>query len=251
MKYAFICAISAYCLLSASIAAADGPAAGAAGGPRWTGFSIGVGAGLKAMNTEVSAVPGEAVSNDPGAIGAHVSLDGLGAEGSFASVGVGADYQFHERFVVGAFFDYDFGSVDTKVDVNIPGIPLLAHGEVEMKNAWSIGGRLGYLPTPTTLIFLSAGYTRVETTDISADISGPFEASARANVSSIAGVFYGGGVETMLTERISLKGEYRYTDFGSGDVTLPTVEGLNLNVFVSPSLEPSLHTGRVSLAYHF
>jgi len=248
MRFSFIYSISVICMLSSTCSAA---ADRSREQPDWTGVSISVGTGLKALNNKVTAVPGDAVKNEPNAMGSRVSLDGLGAEGSFVSLGLGADYQFRERFVVGAFFDYDFGSIDTKGDVNIPAVPLSAHGQVEIDDIWSVGGRLGFLPTPSTLLFLSAGYTRIGSADIKADISGPFESTARASVSSIAGVFYGGGFETLLTDRISLKGEYRYTDLGSGDVTLPTIEGVNLNDFVAPNLEPSLHTGRISLGYRF
>lgn len=243
-----ISAIAIFCLLPSSAALAD---ASAFGTPLWTGLYIGAGGGLKALNNTVTAVPGDAVKDDPGAIGAHVSLDGLGGDGAFFSLGIGGDYQFHDRFLVGAFFDYDFDTLATNVDVSIPGIPLQAHGKVEIDDSWSVGGRLGFLPSPSALLFLSAGYTRLGSTDISANISGPAEISARASVSSIAGIFYGGGFETLLTDHISLKGEYRYTDFGSGDITLPTVEGIDLNGFVSPSIEPTLHVGRLSLGYRF
>lgn len=172
-----ISAIAIFCLLPSSAALAD---ASAFGTPLWTGLYIGAGGGLKALNNTVTAVPGDAVKDDPGAIGAHVSLDGLGGDGAFFSLGIGGDYQFHDRFLVGAFFDYDFDTLATNVDVSIPGIPLQAHGKVEIDDSWSVGGRLGFLPSPSALLFLSAGYTRLGSTDISANISGPAEISARA-----------------------------------------------------------------------
>jgi opacity protein-like surface antigen len=70
-------------------------------------------------------------------------------------------------------------------------------------------------------------------------------------VPNLSGGFVGVGAETRITEHISLKGEYRYTDFGSGAVTLPTIDGNNLNDFVSVHVAPSMQEGRASINYRF
>ena len=69
-------------------------------------------------------------------------MNGLGAAGSLLSVVAGADYQINRWFVVGAFFDFDRVDMQTKVDVNIPPIPLTVSGRIEVDHQWSIGGRL-------------------------------------------------------------------------------------------------------------
>ena len=53
------------------------------------------------------------------------------------------------------------------------------------------------------------------------------------------------------SEHISLRGEYRFTDFGSGQLGLPTVNGINLNDFVSARASPTMQDGRLSLNYRF
>jgi len=45
-----------------------------------------------------------------------------------------------------------------------------------------------------------------------------------------------------LTSAISLRAEYRLTQFGSGQVTLPTIDGTNLNDFVVARISPTLQT---------
>ena len=72
-----------------------------------------------------------------------------------------------------------------------------------------------------------------------------------ASVPTIAGGFVGAGFETKLTRAISLKGEYRITDFGSGLVTLPNVGGTDLNQFVTARVSPTLQIVKASLNYRF
>jgi len=81
---------------------------------------------------------------------------------------------------------------------------------------------------------------------------GPFPNVATAiSVPNFSGGFVGAGAETKLTEHISLRGEYRWTDFGSGQLGLPTVNGINLNDFVSARASPTMQDGRVSINYRF
>ena len=72
-----------------------------------------------------------------------------------------------------------------------------------------------------------------------------------ATVPTIAGGFVGAGFETKLTSSISLKGEYRFTDFGSGAVTLPNIDGTDLNQFVTARVSPTLQIVKASANYRF
>ena len=218
----------------------------------WTGFYIGAGGGLNSLVSEVRAKPGPGVASDPGALGASASFDGLGSSGGFGTVSIGGDYQLRRRVVVGAFGEYDFESLGSDATLNIPGSSLSAHADIEVDGKASIGARVGYLTSPDTLWYVSAGYSRVSLSDLKLTVIGSSpDISATVNVPSLSGVFVGAGAETMLTERISLRGEYRYTDFGSGPVTLPTIAGTNLNDFVSARLAPTMQEGRASLNYRF
>ena len=220
--------------------------------PCWTGFYAGLGGGITAFNSELQAQPGPALSGNPGAAGAFASFDGLGATGGFFELNAGADYQVNSWLVVGAFFDFDFENTGSEINVSVPGAPIEAHAKLNIDNKWSIGGRLGYLASPGTLLFVSGGFTQANMSNLNVSAGGPFPAVATAIiVPSFSGGFVGAGAETKLTEHISIRGEYRWTDFGSGNLGLPTVNGVILNDFVSARASPTMQDGRVSLNYRF
>jgi outer membrane immunogenic protein len=59
--------------------------------------------------------------------------------------------------VVGALADYDFASL--KGDLAALG-PFNVSGQEKMNWAWAAGGRLGYLPWDTLMVYVSGGYTQ-------------------------------------------------------------------------------------------
>jgi outer membrane immunogenic protein len=224
----------------------------AAAQPSWTGWYIGAGGGLNSLVSEVKAKPGTVAASDPSAEGASAAFDGLGATGGFGTIGIGGDYQFRPQFVIGVFGEYDFESLGSDAMLIIPGNSLSAHANINVNGKASVGARIGYLATPGTLLYVSAGYSRVSLSDLKLNIVGSEpDVSTAITVPSLSGVFVGVGAETMLTQRISLRGEFRYTDFGSGSVTLPTIDGTNLNDFVAARLAPTMQEGRASLNYRF
>ena len=62
-------------------------------------------------------VPGTALP--PGSF--DFGFDGIGGEGVFGTLSAGLDYQINNRWVIGAFFDYDFSSIDTTINLSVPG----------------------------------------------------------------------------------------------------------------------------------
>jgi outer membrane immunogenic protein len=123
----------------------------------------------------------------------------------------------------------------------------------EVDDELSIGGKLGYLVTPATLLYGTVGYSRIELSDafVSGNI-GPFGGAIRvASSNSIDGFFLGGGVETKITNNISLKLDYRYTNGDSEGITLlPDVLPI-ANQFVRAEIDPDIQTVRMSLDYRF
>jgi outer membrane immunogenic protein len=218
--------------------------------PAWTGYYAGFGGGGNALDTELSAKVGPGVT-DPGPAGAAASLDGLGAAGGFLQLNGGYDYQFAPRWVIGAVANVDFDNTRTTLRVSAPGAPLQARAKLSMDNSWSIGARAGYLTSPGTLLFVTGGYTQVLMSD-KLSIGGPFpETTVSAHVPNFGGGFIGAGAETLITEHISLRGEYRFTDFGSGKLGLPTINDTDLNDFVIAHAAPTMQDTRVSVNYRF
>lgn len=218
----------------------------------WTGIYIGAGGGFNSLVSEFDGRPAPATASDPGAAGAHASFDGLGSSGGFGTVVIGADYQFGARWVVGAFGEYDFESLGSDASLAIPGIPLSARADINVEGKASVGARLGYLPSPGTLWYIAGGYSRLSLSDLKLSVVGSDpDIAAKFGVPSLSGIFIGGGAETKLTDHLSLRAEYRYTDFGSGKVQLPTIDGADLNDFVDVHVAPTMQEGRVSLNYRF
>ncbi len=220
----------------------------------WTGAYIGIGGGMGAAVHDLSFENGP-LAPPPPAFAAELS--GIGGEGPFFSLGAGADYQVNSKFVVGAFFDYDWTNIESDV-LNLqigPPVGISAQADIEVEDVWSVGGRLGYLVTPSTMLFFSAGYSRADISDLNLSASGlgGFGGLTLASVGKFDGYFIGGGAELKLTKSISIKGEYRYTDFDDETITL--VPGTPfagfVNNVVTTKLDPDIQTARVAMTYRF
>jgi outer membrane immunogenic protein len=226
MKKAMLAATAAYCLFAAGEAAAGGNAGTADGvawvPPPWTGFYLGVGGGAGAVVHDYSIdVPG---------VGNALSFDGFGGQGVFGTVIAGYDHQLYRAIVVGLFADYDFSGISTDVSA----LGGLFSQSIDHRHSWSVGGRAGFMSSPTTLWFATAGYTQARF-----DLS---STSSSFNVPDFKGYFVGGGVESQVGHGWALRGEYRFSQFGRESIF--SVPGL-----VDESLEPSMHSARLALTY--
>ncbi len=200
-------------------------------GPAWGGFYVGVGLGAGTVSQDLSGDKevwrqvgwqcGRAQytkSYEP------FSDKDTGDIGIFGTVTVGYDRKIREGWVGGVFADYDFGS-NVSADVSIH----KHSGSIDQNDAWSVGGRLGFLVTPSTLLYGTGGFTQA-----SFDV-GDFGSH------TFNGYFVGAGVETVLRENWSLRLEYRYSDFGSENI-IDTKK-------LTADLEPSTHSARLVLIY--
>jgi outer membrane immunogenic protein len=147
-----------------------------------------------------------------------------GGRGYFGTVQVGCDYQFSDRWVVGAFGDWDFGRI--KGTFNPVGT--LYTGEEALKYSWAAGGRVGYLVLPQLLTYVSGGYTQARFGQV--DMTAPGVAVVGAAVvvppplsfgaQNYNGWFIGSGVEYALDFFPGLfwKTEYRYASYKAQDL---------------------------------
>ena len=134
--------------------------------------------------------------------------------GSFASVLAGYDMEFGSRFVLGAFAEYEISKFSFTLDRPDQAVDLTQHSSI-----W-FGGRIGYLPNPQTLLFLSGGYTRAYS-DLS--IASPPPPFIIPSAPPADGWFVGAGVETKLGRYSALRAEYRYAQFGWQNVSDDTL----------------------------
>jgi outer membrane immunogenic protein len=240
--------VAAAFIATAGPAAAEGlpptsriKAPGVVVGPSWNGFYVGAGIGAGALSQNLDGDKDKCIFQHfwwwswkcdkpkeryPYAWTSKPFEDSdTGDIGVFGTITLGYDRVLRPGWVGGVFADYDFGS-NLSADVKIP----YHSGSLDHNYSWAIGGRLGYLVTPSTLLYGTGGYTQAD-----------FDVSDLGS-KTFAGFFVGGGVETFLRQSWTLKLEYRYSQFESetfadGPVTF--------------DIDPSMHTARLVLSYKF
>jgi outer membrane immunogenic protein len=202
----------------------------------WTGFHIGAGVGYGAYTTE-----DQMLVAGTGAL--FAGPYSTGGKGWLGTVIAGYDFQFTDRWVAGAFADYDFTSV--KGEHNNP---LDLVGTLKQKSAWAAGGRIGYLVTPSTLLYGTAGYTAADFSGV--DYSGAFLAVPLGHQTGATydGWFVGLGAETQLTANWYARLEYRYADYKAEHSAL-FEEGVSTGL--DNIIEPTVQTVRAGLSYKF
>jgi opacity protein-like surface antigen len=146
----------------------------------------------------------------------------------FGTLQVGYDRLLGDRFLIGAFADYDFyGDSDISFSKSkFYGKDSLT-GSVDRDHIWSVGGRLGFLVTPRVLFYGLAAYSQMSLDgSLNAKFHDPYWKGNPTNLSlrvddNVGGYSVGGGVEAKLDRRLSLKIEYRFSHFdgASGKVT--------------------------------
>ena len=164
--------------------------------PNWTGPYIGVGVGGAFATHDRSA---RDINELNGTVVSATNLwdDHHGRSNVFGTVTLGYDYQFNPRWVAGAFVDFDFGNRGDHTSPVFGGDFSNVRLSQENGHAWSIGGRLGVLSSPSTLLFVSAGWTQVST---EADLSFVFGGTERrlSLDKQRDGWFVGTGIELSL-----------------------------------------------------
>jgi outer membrane immunogenic protein len=190
-------------------------------GQSWTGPYIGafVGAGGIVDNIEL---PGLGPGN----------FNGVGGEGLFGGLMLGYNFQVSNNFVIG--IEGEIGITDLTTDLSIPVAPISLDAQPEWTAA--VSGRLGWLTSPKTMLYLIGGYSYA---DYNVDIAAFGGAASFSQ--DYHGFHVGTGIETHISNSLTARVEYRYTQYGGED--WGTAGFLDV--------EPSSHTGRIALAYNF
>jgi outer membrane immunogenic protein len=217
--------------------------------PSWTGCYVGGGIGYgtyTAQATEFNAITG-----------AFMKSEGTtGGRGWIGQGQVGCDYQFAGlggNWVVGAFGDYNFQNVigdhigDDSTPVN-QGV-----GSMKQSSVWAVGGRIGYLVTPSFFSYLSGGYTETKFDQVNyffvAAPGVPTNESLPG--ATYKGWFLGGGFEYALgfLPGLNLKTEYRFSEFDAK--LLPTFfTSTGQPTGNAEHVKPYSQTVITSLVYH-
>lgn len=119
---------------------------------------------------------------------------------------VGYDYRLTPKVVAGVEAGISLSDSDELVST-VAGRTV----SIDAERSIDLSARLGYLVTDSTLVYARGGYSnvRAETALTSA--------GSRSDKSNLDGWLVGAGVERALSQRISTRFEYRYTDLGEGN----------------------------------
>jgi outer membrane immunogenic protein len=271
----------------AGAAAADYPVYTKAPPPMsWTGFYLGAGVGMRSALVDGSVA--SAFNTFPGG-GAPVNLLTIACTGPGVAPCVGEplnntafrfspyfgyNLQIGPQWLVGVEADVGLGSKTTTLGGMIypgGGFPFYITGRGDdsfsVKTSWdaSVRGRLGFLVTPTFLVYATGGaaWQRVEATSTCGTLSfcNPPNATGFApgtitDSTTRLGGTIGGGIETMLWNRWLVRGEYRYSDFGTISNTDTRVCpaagcGVVVNQTATYNLRLTTQTATLGLAYKF
>jgi outer membrane immunogenic protein len=183
--------------------------------PSWTGFYVGglFGAGGLVHQIDIPADP------------AIFSFNGLGAEGIVGGGMVGYNHQIGSNLVLGVQFDGLLSGIESELSLG----PIDA--SIELDYSLAVSGRIGYLINPDALAYIIGGYTWGEFT---ASVAGLGSVSE-----NVEGFHVGGGLEAKVTEDITARVEYRYTQFTEEEF---------FGGFVG--IEPSMHVGTIGVAWN-
>ncbi len=197
----------------------------------WTGCYINAGGGYGMWNQDHYAEFGPPIFTTGGFDPVSVTYTN-GGRGWLGTFGGGCDYQtplFNNRVVIGVFGDYDPMSLTGTNESQLPitrNIADISGSETET-GAWYVGGRIGYLVTPTLLTYFEGGYTQARFGQV--NFSSEFPAIPLAIAYSLPGTtssgwFLGSGIEYALTwlpiQGLFWRSEYRYASYEAQDVPL-------------------------------
>jgi outer membrane immunogenic protein len=181
---------------------------------------------------------------------------------------LGYNYQFG-RGLIGiegdwAWADKTVTQSDYKYMISVPALG--PDSSFAVKFGWdaSLRGRLGFLATPTLLLYGTAGVAWLKT-DITSDCGphscypGTFMPSTLEQSTVWTGWTIGGGVEAMLGGNWLVRGEYRYTDYGTKSFLeerpcvgiAPATCGMATSLNVGYDLSLRTQTVLLGIAYKF
>jgi len=179
-------------LISIALVAALGAAAAPAYAETFDGPYVGVTAGWErneiADRIEAQPIAGEA-SRDALVLGGYA----------------GYNLKATDRIVIGAEAGFS-ATVDDQIAAASAGKSL----NIDPRYSFDLSARAGYLVSDKALVYVRGGYANTRVRTALGGLNGPVTAS-----DNLDGWQLGGGVEYAISDHISARAEYRYSDLGS------------------------------------
>ena len=221
--------------------------------PTFTGCYVDAGAGYGLNNIDHFSNPGV-----DGSLQTQTSTSG--ARGWLGRFGGGCDYQFGggsgfwSNWVVGVFADYDTMDLSKNFELACGcGI-----GNEKQKDAWAVGGRIGYLVTPNVFTYWNGGYTETRFDGINFSDPVDFDPVATTGSQTYHGWFIGGGYEIglagffgwQLPPGLFWRTEYRFSSFDSANLQVTAAPDSRFTNGVE-NMKPYVQTITSSLVWKF
>jgi outer membrane immunogenic protein len=169
-------------------------------------------------------------------------IAGLGSDGIAGGVVAGFNIPMGDAFILGieGTGRYSDASGDTSLSDNVSESSI----RTGTRSSWSIMGRVGFLVSPTTMIYGSGGWgqTRFNTRFINTPVGGnPTEIFDDGITRDSWRI--GGGIEAALGGGWTARLDYTYANYSDYEVTVNP-----LNSFV---IKPTAHQASVGVSYYF
>jgi outer membrane immunogenic protein len=213
----------------------------------WTGCYINGGIGYGFFNQEEYSVVGVPQT-------AFTATTNGGGEGWLGRVGAGCDYEVASKWVIGVFGDYDFADIHGTV----AGFNTTAMGLQRENSAWAVGGRIGYVVTPSLLTYVNGGYTqaRFDRSEVLTNSVPAVDIGLDVSAHTYSGWFIGGGVEYSLSSVLPLPGlfwrtEYRYARYQGDFVSVTADPGFVAAAGAAEHIRPDVQTVTSGLVWRF
>jgi len=207
----------------------------------WTGFYVGASLGVRWSDENWTTTSG--VDSDS-LVPSSIRLNNATGRGGGY---LGYNWEIAQSWLVGLEGDIAWADL-SKLNGGFPGLcspgtgtPCTSLDQITVKEGWdgSIRGRVGFLVTPTWLVYGTGG-AAWQQVSINAACNGTgsnnsFCGIVITNSSSTvrSGWTVGGGVEVMLSSNWIARAEYRYADFGSIGFIFPPAPATGFTSTVS------------------
>jgi outer membrane immunogenic protein len=229
----------------------------------WTGWYLGASAGGRS-NKDTWTGTGFDIPAAPALLTSRDNPHDFSSTSARLGLYGGYNWRVQQMWVVGLEADIAWANKRTSAS-SIPGLITATTDSVAMKDGWDGGlrARLGYLITPSTLLFGTGGVSWMNS-EASISCAGPaaFSWCSGPNIATfrtdsfsktVIGWTLGGGLETIVMPNWLLRGEYRYTSYAGYQATLLTngSSGGGTSNTLTADIKTRTQTILVGLAYKF
>jgi len=223
--------------------------------PLWTGFYVGLngGYGGDEFRYPFSGVIVDGETTTP--YGGRASVT---SSGFLGGAQIGYNYQLNPNWVIGLEADYAFADINGRVDLNggIGRFDLGVSAGSKVENLGTVRARAGYA-MDRALFYVTGGWAwgHIESSlNFGASFMGGGDGFTLSRGKTASGWTIGGGLEYMLTPRVSFKTEYLYVDLGKENLYLAnytSVPGPIDTATARLDVDTRLHLVRAGVNYRF